>query len=261
MSKDFRETLGSDCFADFCRLRGKQFTSLETLTRWWTVRLSSIHTEAADIVRVLLNRGLLIIQYEPGVLVSDGCRSREYVMALVHRDVFPAFEEFCQDDETFEYIFTDAETESALKKKEKALGKVDIDARKARIMTMDQITNYYVYAQVHFPIAPLFHLQERLANHILNNYVCVQVFGRECKESTSVLAFLRCFTERIVDQYIEPDGTPGQHSGPAAASPTPSISRELSGDTTADSQRCAHSQTSAQTPGEPHKSDCPHHQH
>jgi len=146
------------------------------------------HGEDASRLAALVRGDFIPIQYEEGGLQTDECRSREYCSVLIHRDLYDCLFEMCDTDESYEYIFSDAENE---------MQGGDHLKRKKIIVTIDTPSRYYVYAYARWPISTMFKLPHAFADTLLNNYIHFQIYTRGCGESRNVLVFLQCFLDSI----------------------------------------------------------------
>jgi hypothetical protein len=91
-------------------------------------------------------------------------------------------------------MYTDADAEVKLVATDKTVN--DTAHRKPTLIAQDG--DYHAYAFLHFPIGPLFDLKPDLANHILNNFVYVQVTAREYIPSTRIIIWWKCLLELII---------------------------------------------------------------
>lgn len=190
-----RSKIGVDCFRQFCADRGKTFASLQDLSLWWRRHVSAAHSVVTDRIAALVKQSLLVIHYESGLLVEDDNRSREYAAVLFHRDHYPLMREFCKEDQRFEFLFTDADREKALCERER--GVIDKKERRPILVACDVAARYYHYAMLWWPLATMFDLRPEVAEHIMNNYVLLQIFEREIVPQAHVLTFLECFAVRL----------------------------------------------------------------
>lgn len=181
-----RSTVGLDCFHEWCVETAPD--SVSRLVTEWRDKIAVIGGDQCGRIQALIADNFIPIQYESGMLRDDECRSREYCSVLVHRDLYSELYEFCADDETFEYIFSDAENE---------ISGGPHDARKKMIVTVDVENRYYVYAYARWPVSTMFTVGETLADTLLNNYIHFQIYTRECGDSQRVLVFLQCFRDRV----------------------------------------------------------------
>jgi hypothetical protein len=198
-----QEVIGQGCFHQWCEHYGGSFKSADALFKSWSKHIKRVKNEVSSIISDLVDRGFYVIHYESSWTKDDGNRSREFVGMFIHRDIYSEFERFCKDDQSFEYIFTDAETEVEIRKKEggKFGQNFSRELRGEPVHIVRHPDNsYQFYAYKYYPIGPMFSLREGVANHIINNYIYAMVYSRDSNPSIRILIFLKCFLDRHVEK-------------------------------------------------------------